>query len=338
MTSPRARVSLVGLGPIGIEVGKALAGREGIELSGAADPAPDKAGRPLASLLDGAFPGVAVRPRRRRSTARPRSSRSRWTWPSSAPARACHVDAAADRRGHRSGPPHRVDVRRAGLPGAAPRSARAADRPDGEGEGRRRPRHRRQPGPRHGPARARRRHRLRARRLGPRHARRGRRQAARAAAREGRAPGSTREEFAAGVSAKKLGHVGLSESAAIIALGLGLPDRRDHRDDQARHRAEGHRRDAGRRRPGAAPGRSGAGGRRSQGGARSQDGRRRARSRRSDRHRGRSAPAPRGCRRFPRRPLDDRDASSTRSPSIVAAAPGLHNVVTLPLFGLRPLF
>jgi 4-hydroxy-tetrahydrodipicolinate reductase len=35
--------------------------------------------------------------------------------------------------------------------------------------------------------------------------------------------GLTREEFAAGVSAKKLGHVGLSESAAIIALGLGLP-------------------------------------------------------------------------------------------------------------------
>ena len=35
--------------------------------------------------------------------------------------------------------------------------------------------------------------------------------------------GLSREEFVAGVTSKKLGHVGLSESAAIIALGLGLP-------------------------------------------------------------------------------------------------------------------
>ena len=35
--------------------------------------------------------------------------------------------------------------------------------------------------------------------------------------------GLTREEFLEGVAKKKLGHVGLSESAAIIALGLGLP-------------------------------------------------------------------------------------------------------------------
>jgi len=35
--------------------------------------------------------------------------------------------------------------------------------------------------------------------------------------------GLTRAEFTAGVAAKKLGHVGLSESAALIALGLGLP-------------------------------------------------------------------------------------------------------------------
>src|ERR1700736_4220839 len=42
----RARVALVGLGPIGIEVGKALAGRPNVELLGAADPAPHKAGRP----------------------------------------------------------------------------------------------------------------------------------------------------------------------------------------------------------------------------------------------------------------------------------------------------
>jgi len=53
-------VALIGLGPIGIEVGKALAGRPDIELLGAADPAPDKAGKPLSSLLDGAFPGTTV--------------------------------------------------------------------------------------------------------------------------------------------------------------------------------------------------------------------------------------------------------------------------------------
>jgi 4-hydroxy-tetrahydrodipicolinate reductase len=35
--------------------------------------------------------------------------------------------------------------------------------------------------------------------------------------------GLTKEEFVKGVAAKKLGHVGLSESAAIIALGLGFP-------------------------------------------------------------------------------------------------------------------
>jgi hypothetical protein len=35
--------------------------------------------------------------------------------------------------------------------------------------------------------------------------------------------GLTREEFSRGVAEKKLGHVGLSESAAIIAMGLGLP-------------------------------------------------------------------------------------------------------------------
>jgi 4-hydroxy-tetrahydrodipicolinate reductase len=35
--------------------------------------------------------------------------------------------------------------------------------------------------------------------------------------------GLTREEFDAGVAEKRLGHVGLSESAAMIALGLGLP-------------------------------------------------------------------------------------------------------------------
>ena len=60
--STHPRVALVGLGPIGVEVGKALAGREFMTLLGAADPALDKAGKPLADLLAGAFPGIAVRP------------------------------------------------------------------------------------------------------------------------------------------------------------------------------------------------------------------------------------------------------------------------------------
>jgi 4-hydroxy-tetrahydrodipicolinate reductase len=47
----RARVALVGLGPIGVEVGKALAGREGIEFLGAVDPSPDIAGKRLADIL-----------------------------------------------------------------------------------------------------------------------------------------------------------------------------------------------------------------------------------------------------------------------------------------------
>ena len=46
-----ARVALVGLGPIGVEVGKALAGRPGIEFLGAADPAPAVEGKSLAEVL-----------------------------------------------------------------------------------------------------------------------------------------------------------------------------------------------------------------------------------------------------------------------------------------------
>jgi 4-hydroxy-tetrahydrodipicolinate reductase len=50
-----ARVALVGLGPIGVAVGRALEGRAGIEFLGAADPAPDIADRPLIGFL----PGIA---------------------------------------------------------------------------------------------------------------------------------------------------------------------------------------------------------------------------------------------------------------------------------------
>lgn len=53
------RVALIGLGPIGIEVGRVLRGR-GIAFLGAADPAPDKAGRDLGELLGGEANGVRV--------------------------------------------------------------------------------------------------------------------------------------------------------------------------------------------------------------------------------------------------------------------------------------
>jgi 4-hydroxy-tetrahydrodipicolinate reductase len=52
-----ARVALVGLGPIGIEVARAVLGRPGVEILGAADPAPDKAGRPFADLVGGGAAG-----------------------------------------------------------------------------------------------------------------------------------------------------------------------------------------------------------------------------------------------------------------------------------------
>jgi 4-hydroxy-tetrahydrodipicolinate reductase len=55
----RARAALVGLGPIGIEVGKALLGRPYIELLGAADPATEIAGKPLSQIL-GTGPSTAV--------------------------------------------------------------------------------------------------------------------------------------------------------------------------------------------------------------------------------------------------------------------------------------
>ncbi len=50
-TPYRTRVALVGLGPIGLEVGRALATRGGIEFLGAADPAAEISGKRLMDLL-----------------------------------------------------------------------------------------------------------------------------------------------------------------------------------------------------------------------------------------------------------------------------------------------
>ena len=222
MTSPRARVSLIGLGPIGIEVGKALAGREGIELAGAADPAPDKAGRPLASMLDGAFPGVMVTPSAAALYGATSGSRSRSDVAvlctgsrlhsmlpqiEEAIAAGLHIVSTCEELAYpelRHAPMARQIDRMAKEKGVAVLGtgvnpglvmdrlvlaiAAACVRVDS----------------------------VRVMRVVDAAKRRGPLRAKVGA-------GLTREEFAAGVSAKKLGHVGLSESAAIIALGLGLP-------------------------------------------------------------------------------------------------------------------
>lgn len=222
MTSHDARVALIGLGPIGVEVGKALAGRERLALLGAADPAPEKAGVALEKLLEGAFPGVSI------------SSSAAGLYAASASSRG-KSDVAVLCTGSRlsSVLPQIEEAIEAGLHVVSTceelsypqlRHAALARRIDdrakekgvavlGTGVN---------PGlvmdrlvlavasacvrvdrvsvtrvvdaaKRRGPLRA---------KVGA---------------------GLTRQEFDAGVASKKLGHVGLSESAAIVALGLGLP-------------------------------------------------------------------------------------------------------------------
>jgi len=215
-------VALIGLGPIGIEVGKALAGRADIELLGAADPAPDKAGKPLSSLLDGAFPGTTV------------TESAAHLYGDSASRRA-KTDVAVLCTGSRlhSMLPQIEEAIDAGLHIVS--TCEELSYPE----------------LRHHPMALKIDQRARAKgvavlgtgvnpglvmdrlvlavasacvtvssvrvtrvvdaakRRGPLRAKVG--------------AGLTRAEFDAGVAAKKLGHVGLSESAAIIALGLGLP-------------------------------------------------------------------------------------------------------------------
>jgi 2,4-diaminopentanoate dehydrogenase len=222
MKSSHARVCLIGLGPIGIEVGKALADRDGITLAGAADPAPDKAGRPLASLLGGAFPGIDVAPSASAlygQTAGSRShadvavlctgSRLHAMLPQieEAIAAGLHIVSTCEELAYpelRHVPMARQIDRRAKEKGVAVLGtgvnpglvmdrlvlavASACVRVDS----------------------------VRVTRVVDAAKRRGPLRAKVGA-------GLTREEFATGVAQKKLGHVGLSESAAIIALGLGLP-------------------------------------------------------------------------------------------------------------------
>jgi len=222
MSAQAARISLIGLGPIGIEVGKALAHRDGVDLAGAADPAPDKAGRPLAELLDGAFPGITISSSAAALYAQTAGSRHRGDVAvlctgsrlhamlpqiEEAIAAGLHIVSTCEELSYpvlRHAPMARQIDRQAKAKGVAVlgtgvnpglvmdrlvlAAAGACVRVDS----------------------------VRVTRVVDAAKRRGPLRAKVGA-------GLSREEFLAGVAAKKLGHVGLSESAAIIALGLGLP-------------------------------------------------------------------------------------------------------------------
>lgn len=218
-----ARVALVGLGPIGIEVGRALVGRPGIEILGAADPAPDKAGKKLGELLgvvDGTGASVDASPAGLYSRSRPSrgrrdvvvlctGSRLDSVTPQilEAVEAGLHVVSTCEELSY-------PDLRHAGLSRKIDQAARKRGTVVlGTGVN---------PGlvmdrlvlaaaaacvtvekvkvTRRVDA---------AKRRGPLRAKVG--------------AGLTREQFEAGVAQRKLGHVGLSESAALIAVGLGLP-------------------------------------------------------------------------------------------------------------------
>ena len=217
-----ARVALVGLGPIGIEVGKALLGRPHIEILGAADPAPTIAGRILSDVLGSAVNGPTVDASTSALYARSAGDRGRrdvvvlctgsrlesvLPQIEEAIQAGFHVVSTCEELaypelknsvlGHRidkKAREHGVGVLGTGVnPGLvmdrlALAAAAACVRVD----------------------------RVKVTRVVDAAKRRGPLRAKVGA-------GLTKEEFLKGVAARKLGHVGLSESAAIIALGLGFP-------------------------------------------------------------------------------------------------------------------
>ena len=216
-----ARVALVGLGPIGVAVGSALVDRPGIEFLGAADPAPAIAGRPLTEVLAGA-PGLTIDSSAQELYARSAGTRGRndvvlLCTGSRLEAVIGQIEEAVDAGMHvvstceelafpdlkHAVLGHRIDrkAKERGVavlgtgvnPGLvmdrlALAAAAACVRVDSVSVTR--------------IVDA-------AKRRGPLRAKVG--------------AGLTRQEFSEGVAQKKLGHVGLSESAAIIAMGLGLP-------------------------------------------------------------------------------------------------------------------
>jgi len=221
--SVHARVALVGLGPIGIETARALAGRKGIEILGAADPAPEKAGQPLGSLLD--FAGsldVRVDPTASELYARSRSSRGKrdvvvLCTGSRLAAVAPQIEEAVEAGFHVVSTCEELsypELKNAALSRRIDQKAREKDVTVlGTGVN---------PGlvmdrlALAAAAACVRVEKVRVTRVVDAAKRRGPLRAKVGA-------GLSREEFESGVAAGKLGHVGLSESAAIIAVGLGLP-------------------------------------------------------------------------------------------------------------------
>ncbi len=217
-----SRVALVGLGPIGIEVGKALLARKNIELLGAADPAPAISGRSLPDLIGPSAPKMTVDPSAKTLYARSAQGREKRDVTvlctgsrlesvlpqiEEAVESGLHVVSTCEelaypelknselaRRIDEKARKHGVGVLGTGVnPGLvmdrlALAAAAACVRVD----------------------------RLKVTRIVDAAKRRGPLRAKVGA-------GLTREEFLKGVAEKKLGHVGLSESAAIIARGLGFP-------------------------------------------------------------------------------------------------------------------
>jgi hypothetical protein len=219
-----ARVALVGLGPIGVEVARAVLGRPGIEVLGAADPAADKAGKDLRALLkmeggDAPFPIAASARELYAKSAATRGKRDvvLLCTGSRLESVAPQIEEAVEAGLHVVSTCEELsfpDLRHAGL--ARSLDAKAKD---------------------HGvavlgtgvnPGLVMDRLALTtasacvtveklkvtrvvdaAKRRGPLRAKVG--------------AGLSREEFERGVAERKLGHVGLSESAAMIAVGLGIP-------------------------------------------------------------------------------------------------------------------
>src|SRR6266542_2865754 len=180
-----ARVALVGLGPIGVEVARAVLARSEIQILGAADPAPDKAGKDLRELVsskggDGPFP---IAPSARELYEKSASERGRsdvvlLCTGSRLDSVAPQIEGAVAAGVHAGLVMDRLVLAVAGACVKVERVkvTRVVDA---------------------------------AKRRGPLRAKVG--------------AGLSKEEFESGVAARKLGHVGLSESAAMIALGLGLP-------------------------------------------------------------------------------------------------------------------
>ena len=206
---PIARVALVGLGPIGVEVARAVIGRPGLEILGAADPAPDKAGKDLRELarLEGSgapFPIAASARELYEKSASTRGKRDvvLLCTGSRLESVAPQIEEAVSAGFHVVSTCEELsfpDLRHAAVLGTGVNPGLVMDRLALAAAG--------------ACVRVEKLKVIRvvdaAKRRGPLRAKVG--------------AGLSKEEFESGVAAGKLGHVGLSESAAMIALGLGVP-------------------------------------------------------------------------------------------------------------------